>query len=414
MLRKLYLMYGYLVILTQLVHIELPVFSIVVGGYTIKYLLYYSFVAVSMAAWVFTLIRKKSARTYEWLLLLVMAYAFVTGLVGGYGFMTVAVDFSLYAMPVALYAWARVAMPSFKGAVEIFLLMNVASAVISVLVATRVISTDIYAAEGDLVRTAGAIDSTLAMGGFALCLVLLFTRNNGAVRINRVLVFVALASSILASMLAQSRTRIFLLLIAVVAIVIFNAYDRHGTKTLQLVFGIALALGLVYLVFSEQINVLISQIFDRFAETDLGGEEDINVSARWEEMTLQLSAFLKNVVSGLGFGSRTLYDDMYVHNVFTALLMQTGAVGFVAYSAFVLAPGWRSLVKIKRREHDKADVISLFLTLLVFVLSLTNAAALLAGGYFMLLITRIIDNDKEAALTAKETESRAQAAIEEG
>ena len=401
-MKKLYLIFGCIVIASQLITMEIPILSSILWGFSIKYLLYYFFVGITVAVWICGLIAKKSAPVYEWLFIPFMLLPTVIGLLNGIGFMAVFADFSLYCMPIVVYMWAKAVKPDVRSCMIFFLAMNIFAAILSVFVSAGLLTSNIWAAEGQLIRTAGAIDSTLSMGGVTLCLVLLFTREGEQRKINKVFLYISLAASLLASLLAQSRTRIVLILICALLVCIFNIYDKKFTKTVKLAVGVIAIAIIAYFAFSEYIDRIFEQIFERFEGAGIGGNADGNVTARQKEQSAQLKAFLESPVLGHGYGIRENYSGMYVHNIYTSLLMQTGAVGFLIYIFWLFSMMIPSVKRVLKRSHSTYDVVVMFFATVLVVLGFTNASVFQSGGYFMLLIMFVIErkkNEDEESLT---------------
>ncbi|MBQ2774171.1 MAG: O-antigen ligase family protein [Clostridia bacterium] len=384
-MKKILLFWGYVVILTQQFSVSMPLFDVVLGGYTIKYLLYYFFIATAIGVWAMQIFLAKKIALFDLPVILLIVMPIFVGLLYGWAWYDVIVEGFAFLMPLAVYAWCRVLKPDLNTCINIFCFTNIVGAIVSFLVATRVIETKYWAEAGNLVRAAGAVDSTMCIGGFCLCLLLLSYGRRSFSRRRIVLVMTTLFASLFSSLLGQSRTRIVILFACVVAVILLSVYDLRMKNVFAIVLLLAMVGVVLMVVFRAQMNVLLLQIGERFAQLS-GNNEDINVAFRDYEAQKQLEFFASNPIFGMGWGSRSTQSEMYVHNVYTALMMQTGIIGLISYICWVFRPVRHALTDFFHHQRRVETLIIVFFSAILLILGFTNAGAVTAGGYFMLAI----------------------------
>lgn len=390
-LKKVFNILGYVVIVSQIFSVKIPILSQSIFGYSIKYLLFYFFIATSIGKWLVSIIRKGKIKYDDVFLINFMFFPYFVGIFfGGWGLSNVLIESVLFMMPVAVYLWVQTGNLKQDAFIIIFQGTVIIGAVVAVLVALRLVETNIWAAEGELVRAAGAVDSDLFMGGFILSYVMLFVFPKKEKLYRKMLCLLAFAGSIIGLLFTQSRTRLGIAVIFVVAMLIFNIFNKrskYGNVRVVLVtiIGIYLILRYVPSIF----NQIIEQIQGRFNVVD-----DQNIIYREKESLIQLQGFLSSPVVGLGWGSRSQYRRMYVHNLYTTLLMQCGLLFGGCFIIWWCGFIKRNLLSIKRLGINRDNSVCLFILLLSSALGFTNAGIVQSGSYFTLMYVFICDKQK--------------------
>ena len=379
----LFVLLGYIAIIVQLFNLETPIQTIKIAGFSIKYILFYGFIFISIIRWIcqpFFNRKKRKVKYTDFLIFLYIAGPYVIGLLRGWGGYNVLIESTLMIMPIAVYAWCESNDFDIKKYLIIFFTTVIIASIISILVAMRIISTNIWAAQNDFVRSAGAVDSTLFVGGYIASYILLFVYPENITKRQRIFLISAYGASISGLLFTQSRTRIVLVLFMTALLLFYNIFNKKSKKGNLRFFALVFVVGLIILIYNPQIIFQISnQVLARFDTI-----ADVNVTFRATESSLQFSEFLKAPILGMGWGSRSQFSNMYVHNIFTAILMQGGLTFGICIAIWYLSFVSRML-KAKYNMHTPYYIISMFFWLCLLVLGYTNAGFLQSGGYFMMV-----------------------------
>ncbi|MDF2544129.1 MAG: hypothetical protein K0S47_3847 [Herbinix sp.] len=390
MFKKIINILGYVVIISQLFSIYNPILNTVVAGYTIKYIIYYTFIFISLGRWFIKLISMKTIRISDFLLCIFIVCPFAIGILMGWGIRTVFLESVLFIMPIAVYAWSQISLINKKTCMNIFLIINFLGGIISVLVALRLLKTDIWAADGQLVRAAGAVDSTLFIGGLIASLVLIYVFPENEHKDTKWLSLTAFISSIIGLLFSQSRSRLVIAFIIIAIIFIFNFFNKlsmHGN--FKMIILSAIVLLLIANFAPNVMSQILVQIQERFSTL-----RDINVIYRGDESSKQIQAFFTSPLFGLGWGSRSQYSGMYAHNIYTTLLMQCGIV-FTACFITWFCNFIRRCIHIYNYNSKQYDIaISIMFLIILSVLGFSNAGIVQSGGYFMMLYVYLCYKDR--------------------
>lgn len=389
-MNRIFAILGYVVIISQIFSIRIPLLSNIVTGYSIKFILFYFFIIFSIFRWMLSIFKEKRIKKIDSLLIVFLIFPYLIGGIRDWGIRNVFEESVLFIMPVAIYAWCQTENLNQKTYVNVFLGTVIVGAIISVLVALRIVETDIWAADGQLVRAAGAVDSTLFLGGIIISYIKFFVfNNNKQYRVSRILCFAAFVSSIVGLLFTQSRSRITIAAVIIFGFVLFNLFNKKSNYgNLKFLGVIILCLIVAVLYVPDIFEQIISQILGRFSTLSDG-----NIIYRENESSAQINAFLTAPLMGLGWGSRSQFYNMYVHNMYTALLMQGGLLFSLCYFVWLLSFAKSNLVQIIKEGFNCENTICLSLFMVLFVLGFTNAGIVLSGGYFMLLYIFICDKD---------------------
>ena len=377
---------GYIVIISQIFSIKIPVLDMRILGYSLKYILFYSFIFWVISKWIIKIILQKKIKVVDIFIQTFLFLPFLVGVIQGWKIENILLESVLFVMPIAVYAWCQISDLKRETYISVFLSTVVVGAIISVLVAMRVIETDIWAAKGQLVRAAGAVDSTIFLGGLIISYIMLFVIEDQKYKKKGLLV-ISFLSSCIGILFSQSRARIAIAIAFIVISIIYNMFNKKSKFGNMKIIIISFITIIAVMIYAPEIfEQIIEQIQGRFQTFN-----DVNISYRKDETNLQIQEFLKSPVLGLGWGSRSQYDAMYVHNVYSAILMHGGIVGFSCFTMWMLKLFQRNLFAIKRKLMT-CETITCFIVLsLIIVLNFTNAGIALCGGYFMLMYVFICD-----------------------
>ena len=382
-------LFGYVVIISQLFSINIPILSTLVAGYSVKYILYYLFILIVNIIWFSKKFLKKRVNIKAFIVGIMIISPFLIGVIMGWSLGNIIIEAVLFIMPVTVYQWVDLVDIDSHEIVCVFSWVSIVAGIISILVAFRIIQTDIWAAQGDFVRAAGAIDSTLGIGGVALALILLYVYPENYKGKMRFFLIGMLISSVVILIFSQSRTRIVLMLVIVLGVIIYNFFNgRSKLGTLKLILMIALGIIVATSLFPQVFNQIMEQVATRFNSV---GATDVNIVARSNESALQLKAFLSSPILGLGWGCRVQYSDMYVHNIYTSLLMYGGLLFGTMYIIWLLSFLFRAMSQVVRRQNLQWSVISVCMMVLLIVLGFANGGIVQSGGYFMAIIPFMVE-----------------------
>lgn len=386
-MKKFNIILGYVAIIAQVFNIDNPLQSVSFGGITIKYWIYYIFLISNICFWLFRKISLKSISLKDLLILIFLFSPFIVGLIYNWGLENIVIESVVFLMPLVVYMWCDNYELDLFNYAKIFCITTIAAGIVALLVAIRIIDTDIWAPENQLIRSAGAVDSTLFVGGLLISFVLLFLYPNILKRSQMILLGFTLLSSLCGLLFTQSRTRIIICLILIVLLSLFMLLfqqSRKGYRRLAIYSFIFLTL--ITIVNPSILDTIFDQVSKRFQSVN-----DVNVTFRIEEATIQMQQFLKSPLVGLGWGSRSQFDNMYVHNIYTSLLMQCGLIigGCYIYWLYTICAQLFNRIKATKL-NDPYNMISVCFILSLFLLGFTNGGILQSGGYFMLLFINIL------------------------
>lgn len=390
MLRRCFSIFGFIVIIKQMFTFSMPFFSMPFLGYDVNTILFYLFIALSIMCWAMKIIRVKKATYIEFGLLVYLMISFSISMILWPGISYFLSDATLFLMPVAVYFWCDYCEINLRVYSNVVMITSILGGIVSLCVGMGILDVGIWAAENDYVRAAGAVNSTLGVCGFTLSICLLFIHKDKLPFFERILCYAGLVGSVVTVLFSFSRTRWVLcvgILLFVLIISMFNGKEtKHGWFKLTLLVGIVV----LFLISTqtESINKLFQQMFGRFALVKSG---DHSVSYRFEEIDIQISFFKDSPFLGNGWGAIS-GNDMFVHNIYSALLMQAG-VASIGYYAWYFSFFYKLIKFRKKCRFNCFMVISFIFQLILIVLNFTNAGIFISGGYFMMILVYIVDRN---------------------
>lgn len=373
---------GYIVIVSQIFMLNIPLLSTVVAGYTIKYILFYGFILAVNVLWWLKKLKHRKVNITDFALMMLLLGPYLVGLAWGWSLRNIILESVLILMPIYIYQWIDLVDIRKEEYLAVFSLTNFAACIVSVLVALRIIDAGIWAAEGVLVRSAGAVDSTLGIGGVSLALVVLYVYPENSTKREKLALSILLLSGVIITFFSQSRTRIALVFVVSACVILYNIINRKSKfGSLRFFLLIAIAAFIIISLFPELVSQILNQIVGRYENLS---NDDGNVLFRENEASLQIAGFLRSPLFGLGWGSRSQYDDMYCHNLYTTVLMQGGLVFGGIYIVWFLSYLYKSAVNLLRRENLQSAMIATTFMLVLVILGFTNSGIVQSSGYFMM------------------------------
>lgn len=387
MLKKIYEIFGFIVLTKQIFTFQIPFFSAPFLGRDVNTYLLYFLISSSLFFWVAKLIRKNKVSLRDFGLLIYLFISAVVTLGFSWHINNVLSDAIMFMMPIVVYAWYNVCKPKLDTYIKILLFTSILSGTLSILISIGTIDVKIWAANGDLVRAAGAISSTFGVGAFIITMCMLFLMDNSWTRKNRWLIYLALIGSIVTVLLSFSRTRwvICACVAILVSLMALKNVKKSGYGIVRLVafFSILIAMTIVYQ--PDIIEKIFSQMMIRFDNVQAN---DHSITYRFLESNVQIAIFASYFIMGAGWGVLSTYG-MYIHNLYTALPAQSGMFS-IFYFLWLLS----FLIKAIRNKmgHDLRIIMSLILQGVLLVLNATNGGIIVSGGYFMLIFVYIVDD----------------------
>ena len=397
-MQGIYVLVCYFLMIVMPLTIRIPIIDTTqIMGYTLRYTVFYALVYSYPIYRIVTLgisgksLTKNFVCTFVFVIL-----SAITSIVSGGTFIQKTAEAVLFCMPIILCSVAENSNASRKKCLDWILITNIISGIISFLVAIRVITVDIWAEDDSLIRTAGAVNSTLGIGGFATALVMMFISDDSVEKIplfRRIFEISGLLGSALVVLFSLSRTRIVVLLALCAMLFIYNLIWKGAIKeNFKMVFIMIFALIMIFVLVPDVADSLFGSIQERYQTTG-----DQNVAFRTREMQLQIQYFKKSPITGLGWGARTnIYlgrQQMYVHNIFTSLLMHTGIVGTVLYLAWYFSFFGVLLKSFKSHKYKKEVLIGIMFFVSLTILGFTNSGLTQTGAYFMMFYMALLVRD---------------------
>lgn len=401
-MKSIWVFFSYFLMIVMCFTFTIPIIDTVyIFGYTLRYFVYYilAFSLPFVIGFVYAAEGKKFNSRFFYAFFFIV-FSCIISIQNDTPFTQKASEALLFMLPIALCAIAENSSSRRKTCIDFLIITNVVASILSFFVANGTINVNIWAAEGELVRTAGAINSTLGIGGFVATTILLFS-DAGLKKTSfsrKCFVITGFISSALVVLFSLSRTRIALLVAVCICIFLYNLVS---TKTLQgnyrmLVFIVLFSI-LILKLFPDVTSMLIEAIGGRYS---LGN--DGNIRFRNLESSTQFELFKESPIFGKGWGMRenisVFNGKMFVHNIYTSLLMQTGIVGTLLYLCWQLSY-FKTLIKVIKIEELKIDaLIGLMFLVVLFVLGFTNSGLTQSGAFFMMFYVAALTRDIEAKM----------------
>lgn len=234
--------------------------------------------------------------------------------------------------------------------------------IVAFLIANRVIEVDKWAAVDDYVRVAGFIDGTLGTVGFCCALTTLLNPEGKG----KLLAILGLIGSLMIVLFGLSRLRLVIIICTFIVIMIIRKPKRSNFMEK---IGIVLLLGaifvLAYYVFPDAVDKISRMLNTRFS--NLGVDE--SSTYRVDEMNIHMEQLLATWGMGTGWGMRFKFG-IFVHNVYTGLLMHCGIIYGSYYIYYLL----RLLIKFYKNTKEQNNLFyeNLLVFTAMFVVILTG------------------------------------------
>lgn len=386
---------GYVVLASQIFTLSIPLLDMTLRGYTLKYLLFYLMIFAVGVLWVVKKVRHNTVRISDLFLLALLVGPFVVGMVLRWPVRTILLEGIHMMMPIVIYQWVDLVDIKKENYTRFFAWVTIAAGIVSVLVALGFISTGIWTPEGNYVRSAGAVDSTIGVAAFCMAAVQLYIYPPENKK-RKLLLTAMLLAAVATTVFSQSRTRIVLLagLAAIVVLLsLFSEKSKRGTVRF-LIFA-AIITVVVLRVFPDVVEQILSQVSARFQQTS---SEELNVSYRQQEFATQMRMFAESPIVGKGWGSRSAFADMYFHNIYSTLLMQGGLVFGGGYIIWIVSFLFRAVRNWYKKADTGSSVICTLLMVALIILGFTNGGMMQSSGYLAMAYLYIDEKQRRSAV----------------
>lgn len=380
---------SYVGIIGSIFAIKVPFLSSIVAGYSVEMLIYYFFMFVAALRWIVVRLVAGKMDKSEFLLLCFCVFPFVFGNAFGYGYRAAFVDFIIFFLPIATFLWCRVDNINKQSFLKILSYTAIAGAVVSILVSVRVIETDIWAAEDQLVRAAGAVDSSLFSGSIIIFGSLLFIYPTSIEAKHKFLYRCAFIASCIGILFSQSRTRIFLAVI--IMLIIFFMGFRYGYKSrygsIRIIIFVVICVFVAWKITPDMFESILEQVKDRYSTV---GDSDTNIASRSAEIKIQMEEFYASPIFGKGWGARA-FTALYVHNIYTSVLMIGGIVFGGCFLFWYLGFFSRIFKSVKKNGWVASSFISFIILVVFAILGFTNAGIIQSGAAMTMMYVYLSD-----------------------
>lgn len=278
-----------------------------------------------------------------------------------------------FVFPLLLMSVVRYCQLSRQQVIRVLLFTAIIGGIVSLLIATRVLSSTVWAPKDGLVRSAGAVDGTLGLAGAIAAISWLRGPRRS---IDVILAMLGLVGSLSILLFGLSRLRIviFLLILFIYLALLFFKDKSSRRHVILILASLSILLLLLLFAFPDVMEKLMSSILGRLAK--LGA--DNNTTIRLEEMRIHWRLLWDTYGIGQFWGIRQNFlvqgQELFVHNALTGILMHGGLVWGGLYIYFLLHLFYQALCKSVRFEFRGDD--NLMLTLLLLALLLVS----LGGG----------------------------------
>lgn len=387
MLKKIYEVFGFIVLIKQIFTFQIPFFNTPFLGRDINTYLLYMLIVSSLTLWTIKTILNNKVSLRDLCLLIYMTISIIVTLIFSWSMNDILSDAILFMMPVVVYAWYNICKPNLNTYLNVILIASILSGILSVLIALGIINVDIWAAEGNLVRVAGAISSTFGVGSFIITMCLLFLTDNTWSTKKRCLLYVSLVGSIVTVLFSFSRTR--WVICAVVALLVFWLSLKNANKTrfgfVRILLFISLFVAITVVYNPDIVDKIFAQMMIRFDNLQAN---DHSVTYRFEESSAQFEIFKSNFILGSGWGILS-YNDMYIHNLYVSLPAQSG---IFSLCYFVWLFSYITNVVSTKYKFTAYITTSLLIQIVLIILNATNGGIVVSGGYFLLIYVFMIDD----------------------
>ncbi len=370
---------------------SIPVINPIVGEKNISVYLGYCIVIIA-----FVLLLKKILKNYgkikvaEFMLITGLIFTVQLGAISGGSFATIWNEVYPFLVPLILYYPIKYTKINQKTLLYFLEITCVIGGIVSLLIANRIIEVDKWAAIDDYVRVAGFVDGTLGTVGFCCSLIMLI---NPEKKYSRLLGFLGLIGSSMIVLFGLSRLRFVIVLCVCLVIMIIRKPNRSNfagkITAVMLVSGL---IGLVFYLFPNLIHTLTRMMGGRFDNLGTDG----NTLVRIEEMRTHMEQLLYSWGMGTGWGVRYKMYKVFVHNVYTGLLMHCGIIfgSYYIYYIFGLLIKKYKDMKVEKKFFSE-NMIGFVVMLIIILTGFGGAGITQTGAWYGMALVYALEDKEE-------------------
>ena len=376
-----------------------PVFSsILVAGRPISIYLYYFVWAVCVLLLITKAI-KKPISIWEFLLLTGCIYTFTITAFYKRPLGNVLIDSGSFLVPLLIYESISRYKISYKEILYTLFVTSAICGVISLFVATGIIETNIWAADGDYVRSAGLVDGTCGVAGLVCSMVVL---SNKRENYSFTLAIMGLIGAVLTIVFGFSRLRIIICVLLLAIFFLMNQQDSKQRKIVgrkYLFFSVVTIVIAIYLVVNPEPINRIGQMLSKRFQT-LG--EDGSSQVRMNEVAVHFDILWKSFGLGNGWGFLYLYsvmgESLFTHIVYSGMLMHMGLIFGTAYIIY-MGKLLRDAVREYRVIQCVENQINLLEIIMIILIGFGGGGIIQSGALFVTALVYAKRNEKYSPMS---------------
>lgn len=300
-----------------------------------------------------------------------------------------------FILPLIVAAVVTYCNVSVRKLLQVLFITCFVGGILSLLIATKVIAVDIWSHEFGLVRTAVVIDGTLGLVGIvaAICCI-----GNRELAPSRLLWAMGLVGSMAIILFGLSRLRFITLFLFLIIYVIENMVSKKNfVKSFRVVAVLVGAIALFTMLKPD----ILSYLYDTMSERFLALGNDGSSQVRSEEWRLHLQLLWDSYGFGQGWGigkNFSLHEGgsaLYVHNVYSGLLMHLGLVFGGLYIGYLLSLFFNAARQyIRQSERRSLNGLVVYELFALILLGFGAAGITQAGAMFVMCIVYASQNEE--------------------
>ena len=286
-----------------------------------------------------------------------------------------------FIVPLLLYYPIKYSGIKQNTLLNCLLISSFAGAAVSFLISMKIISVETWAAKNDFVRSAGFVDGTLGVVAFC-CSLILLTRPKS--KIQGVLAFLGLIASSMIIMFGFSRLRVAIAFVMLFIIVFTKVSSKGGIfGRLNLIFIVFVLAVIVLFAFPNIIDTVWRMINMRFSNLGTDG----NTSYRVRETLVHIENIVSTMGFGTGWGIRHQMENVFVHNMYSGVVMHCGIVFGFYYIYFLIKTAFNAYKGIKKKDDSVMEnTFALIIMLVILCAGFGGAGVTQAGAWFGMAI----------------------------
>ena len=361
---------------------NLPIANPLIAGRNISVYLGYLVVVASFFLFLDKIVQNNGRfKIDECFFVLGILFTLLMSILSGSSFDGIWNEMFAFLVPILLVYPIKYSQIKQSTLLNVLFVASLTGGILSLLIAIKVIDVDKWTAVGDLVRTAGFIDGTLGVIGFCCAIVYLINAEN---KFSLIAALIGLVGAGMIVAFGLSRLRIAILIGVFFVVLLTKKPNKDIRRKINLVLIIVLIISFIIYMFPDVVNTVLRMIDTRFSAI---GTDD-NTSYRVREMKIHLQKLVQSFGLGTGWGVRDSMEEVFVHNVYTGLLMHCGLIFGSYYIYYLLKQGIRSYkgIHVENKDQYCANMLSFVAMMVVIFSGFGGAGITQPGAWFALAI----------------------------